>query len=180
MATAALWVASGWLPPAALAVARHPEYLPSERLPYAFQRRDAGPPLCQDTSGYVIEQLWPSPPCLVPDSRTGPQAQAKLSPRSFESRLRSSAPILQDLQQVAAVSQTWAQRIDSDGWSAAHAYLYQEPGTKVELRQRYAFSVRELLVKDWFKEAWPVVSPGAASPDPEGVVARVVSFMVPP
>eukprot|EP00931_Biecheleriopsis_adriatica_P077256 TRINITY_DN50859_c0_g1_i1.p1 TRINITY_DN50859_c0_g1~~TRINITY_DN50859_c0_g1_i1.p1 ORF type:complete len:195 (-),score=31.17 TRINITY_DN50859_c0_g1_i1:52-606(-) len=184
MATAAFWVASGWLPPAALAVARYPDFDKSLQTPIHTSRVHHAPAssLCQDTSGYVIQQLWPP-------SAAGevvlPQASAqKLSPRTFESRLRHSATLLQDLQAVAAVSQNWAHRIDADGFPAAYAYLYQEQGTKCELRRRYADSMRELLVKDWIGRAHPSVwrppdPGGAAAAGPEGLVARIVSFMLP-
>merc|ERR1712232_594800 len=116
---------------------------------------DAGATLCQDTSGRVFQQLLPPQPAIP--SMEGMQHQgakiqvgtwiqdpirATLSPRTFERRLRHSAPIFQDLQQVSAVSPVWARRADREGWPAAHAYLYQEPGTKGELRQRYSDSKR--------------------------------------
>ncbi|CAJ1339973.1 unnamed protein product [Effrenium voratum] len=143
MAAAALRVASGWLPPAARAVAR------MGALPDCQMCRQAS--LCQDTLGYAMEQLLPSA-----------QVEA-LSPRGFESRLLQLAPLLQDLQQLCAVSQ-WANRINAGGWSATHEYLFQEPGTKGDLRRRYADSMRLFLVKAWFCRAHA----------PEGLAAHVV------
>mmetsp|Transcript_91721 Transcript_91721/g.163247 ORF Transcript_91721/g.163247 Transcript_91721/m.163247 type:complete len:175 (+) Transcript_91721:40-564(+) len=171
MATAALWVASGWLPPAALWVAREPRCIRKEQ--HGYRKRAS---LCQDTSGRVFEQLWPAASQGTP---------SQLSPRTFESRLRVSAPILQDLQQVAAVSQTWSQRIERSGWPAAHAYLYQEPGTKDVLKERYTDSMRALLVKDWLCRADPTVfRPAARSSQPptspEGLVSRIVSYVTVP
>ncbi|CAE8637751.1 unnamed protein product [Polarella glacialis] len=196
MATAALWVASGWLPPAARAVAREPHgaHVSSSKWqcqpsPHAHGCCQSRPSLCQDTSGYIIEQLWPAQP-----SSAGRQLQAsatksaeahhksgQLSPRSFESRLRHSAPLLQDLQQVAAVSQNWAHRANADGWPAAHNYLYQEPGSRGDLQQRYTDSMRTLLVKDWLcrapPAAWPPHPQGGSIAGPEGLVGRIVSYV---
>lgn len=140
------------------------------------------PSLCHDTSGRVIETLWPPRP-QVKSIRSGEasaselvaivgcQGLAQLSPRTCESRLRHSAPFLQDLQQVSAVSPLWARRADQEGWPAAHAYLYQELGTKGELRQRYQDSMGRLLVKDWMQR------PGRLPPGSEGLVNRIFAFM---
>lgn len=116
-----------------------------------------------------METLWPKAQG-VPVVSPGPSTSA-ISPRTFESRLRHSAPILQDLQQVSAVSSGWAQHANKGGWPAAHAYLYQELGTKDELRQRYADSMRHLLVKDW------ILRPGHAQTGAESLVNRIVAFV---
>jgi len=163
---------------------------------------DVFPHLCQDTSCRVIEQLWPSftseASVLTQRERSGPASRAcnsmgsrasfgrfsapglLISPRTFESRLRQSMTILQDLQQVSAVSPVWARRADRDGWPATHAYLYQEPGTKSDLRERYCTSMRQLIVKDWLRQGFlgvhgraaPAVAGGA-----ESLASRIVAFM---
>eukprot|EP00439_Symbiodinium_sp_Y106_P023350 s2470_g2.t2 len=56
MATAALWVASGWLPPAARAVARDPDCPRPQRRGMRCRRVS----LYEDTVGHAIEQLWPA------------------------------------------------------------------------------------------------------------------------
>lgn len=142
--------------------------------------------LCRDTSGRVIETLWPpkSAENKLADDRAWKEADetaaaevsrmpgsASLSPRTFERRLRQAAPILHDLQQVSAVSPTWAQLADEGGWPAAHDYLYREPGSKGELRRRYAASVQRLLVKDWMRR------PGRPQNWDEGLVSHIVAFM---
>lgn len=97
--------------------------------------------LCVDTSVRVVEQLWPA---QVEDL----DARRRLSPRSFEARLRSSAALLYDLQQASAVSQIFARRAEQRGWPAAHAYLYEEAGSKLNLQERYEDSMRRLLLCD--------------------------------
>ncbi|CAE7659708.1 unnamed protein product [Symbiodinium sp. CCMP2456] len=94
---------------------------------------------------------------------------SKLSPRTFELRLRQAARLLQDLQQLSAVSLNLASRVDGVGWSATHEYLFQEPGSKAKLRRRYAESMRQLLLKTWLRRC--------AAQEPEGLVAHIVSFV---
>eukprot|EP00928_Gymnodinium_smaydae_P034797 TRINITY_DN24587_c0_g1_i1.p1 TRINITY_DN24587_c0_g1~~TRINITY_DN24587_c0_g1_i1.p1 ORF type:complete len:366 (-),score=46.05 TRINITY_DN24587_c0_g1_i1:169-1266(-) len=139
------------------------------------------PVLCNDTSRRVIEILWPPRPGTrrhVPStaqiSSTSTEADmssARISPRTFESRLREAGLILQDLQQVSAVSPTWAQRAEENGWPAAHAYLYQEVGTKSELRQRYKDSMHRLMVKDWLQR------PEGVQISADGLVDHIAAFM---
>ena len=144
---------------------------------------------CPDTSAQVFQQLVP--PQLQPAERGAEGAQqtnvilpvgtwiqgpnrADLSPRTFENRLRRSAPIFHDLQQVSAVSPVWAQRANIQGWPAAHAYLYQGPGTKAELRERYSVSKRQLVVTEWiraYSNTFNVQQNGA------DVVSRIAAFM---
>eukprot|EP00933_Yihiella_yeosuensis_P069295 TRINITY_DN7567_c3_g1_i1.p1 TRINITY_DN7567_c3_g1~~TRINITY_DN7567_c3_g1_i1.p1 ORF type:complete len:196 (-),score=34.01 TRINITY_DN7567_c3_g1_i1:59-646(-) len=194
MATAALWVASGWVPPAAHAASRESFYGHSR--PNAASggvrqtvRSSIETSLCKDTSGYVIQQLWPKtvPPATVASfspSSSSSSSSGQISPRTFEYRLRRSAPMLQDLQQVAAVSADWKHRIESVGWAAAHRYLYQVPGTKLELQQRYTSSMAQLLVKDWLRrapaDAWRQPMPGSVpcASCPEGLVGHIVSYVV--
>ena len=153
MATAALLVASGWLPAPARAVARGyggSQYVRSE----PFSQIS----LCQDTLGHTMQQLWPAS-----------QKQAlNLSPTSFESRLLQLAPLLQDLQALCAVSQKWAS-MNAAAWCATHQFLFQEPGTKNDLRRRYATSMRELVVKNWIQHS--------AMSVPEGLVGHIASFV---
>mmetsp|Transcript_52774 Transcript_52774/g.109123 ORF Transcript_52774/g.109123 Transcript_52774/m.109123 type:complete len:166 (+) Transcript_52774:47-544(+) len=163
MATAALWVASGWLPPAARAVARDPDCPRPQRRGMRCRRVS----LCQDTVGHAIEQLWPAIRSLGEDCQS--ISASKLSPRTFELRLRQSARLLQDLQQLSAVSPNLASRVDGVGWSATHEYLFQEPGSKAKLRRRYAESMRQLLLKTWLRRC--------AAQEPEGLVAHIVSFV---
>lgn len=65
--------------------------------------------------------------------------------------------MLQDLRQVSAVSLPWARHAEKGGWPAAHAYLYVEPGSKADLRRRYAASMQRLLVKDWVRRGLAAV-----------------------
>jgi len=125
--------------------------------------------LCHDTVARVIEALWP--PLFAPAPRLGaawPASTSLLSPRTFETRLRSTARVLRDLQQVSAVSPAMAKHANHGGWPATHAYLYQESGTKGELRHRYAASVQRLLVRD------RLLRSGGGE---EGLVARVLGFL---
>jgi len=128
-----------------------------------------GTVLCHDTVARVIEALWPPLPeaaaCLEA-ARTA--STSSLSPRTFETRLRSAARVLRDLQQVSAVSPAMAKHANRGGWPATHAYLYQEAGTKGELRHRYAASVQRLLVRD------RLLRSGGGE---EGLVARVLGFL---
>lgn len=160
--------------------------VPSGPLPQGGCRGAVPPVLCRDTSGRVIETLWPpkSAENKLADVRAWKEADetaaaeasrmprsASLSPRTFEMRLRQAAPILHDLQQVSAVSPTWAKLADQGGWPAAHNYLYREPGSKGELRRRYAASVQRLLVKDWMRR------PDHRQNWDEGLVSHIVAFM---
>uniref|UniRef100_A0A7S4Q3N6 Uncharacterized protein n=1 Tax=Alexandrium monilatum TaxID=311494 RepID=A0A7S4Q3N6_9DINO len=131
----------------------------------------SSPSLCHDTSVRVMETLWPHAADVPVASPGGGPPPASLTPRTFESRLRHSAPLLQDLQQVSAVSPVWARHADQGGWPAAHAYLYQELGTKDQLRQRYSDSMRQLLLKDWILRA------GHAQAGAESLVSRIIAFM---
>jgi hypothetical protein len=65
--------------------------------------------------------------------------------------LRLSKPLFNDLSKFAAVSPTWAEHAHNNGWPATHAYLFQESGTKEQLRERYLHSMRQLQVKDWLE-----------------------------
>jgi len=127
----------------------------------------SAPRLCQDTSVHAIGKLWPAQ-----------QAEAVISPRTFETRLRHSKQIFNDLSRVSAVSPTWAQHAARDGWPSAHAYLFQEAGTKCQLQARYNYSMQKLLVKDWLEVC------GTEAPfhvdlqgDSDGVVSRIVAFL---
>jgi len=129
--------------------------------------RGSAPRLCQDTSVHAIGKLWPAQ-----------QAEAVISPRTFETRLRHSKQIFNDLSRVSAVSPTWAQHAARDGWPSAHAYLFQEEGTKCQLQARYNYSMQKLLVKDWLEVC------GTEAPfhvdlqgDSDGVVSRIVAFL---
>jgi len=125
--------------------------------------------LCHDTVARVIEALWPPLPTSasrVEAARTA--STSLLSPRTFETRLRSAARVLRDLQQVSAISPAMAKHANRGGWPATHAYLYQEAGTKGELRHRYAASLQRLLVRD------RLLRSGGGE---EGLVARVLGFL---
>lgn len=125
--------------------------------------------LCHDAVARVIEALWPPLPAPVPRlEATRSASTSLLSPRTFETRLRSAARVLRNLQQVSAVSPAMARHASHGGWPATHAYLYQEAGTKGELRHRYAASVQRLLVRDRLLRA------GGGE---EGLVARVLGFL---
>jgi len=143
---------------------RSPSGEASEALPSLYEDGAASSPsssspllLCQDTSYRVLQQLWPpimrrvSSPSEVSSSPSlmSSRKPAELCPQTFEERLRRSCHVLQSLQQVSAVSADWARHADQDAWPAAFAYLYQERGSKSDLRRRYALSMRRLLVKDW-------------------------------
>eukprot|EP00435_Cladocopium_sp_Y103_P053698 s977_g17.t1 len=109
--------------------------------------------------------------CIEDPFRIAPRRKRpapNLSPRTFESRLLQLAPLLQDLQALCAVSQNWAS-MNAAAWCATHQYLFQEPGTKKDLRRRYATSKRELVVKNWMRHA--------ASAVPEGLVGHIASFI---
>jgi len=202
VAPAALSVAAARMEPqvaAALAMAG------AARLPPRFRRQRAvqvcsprsrkQPPLCHDTTYRVVKQLLPPRPDVHDTSAEAQNVghgigssgsmtnlgRAALSPRTFETRLRQSAPILRNLQQVSAVSAFWARRVECDGWPAAHAYLYEEPGSCAELQQRYAASMQRLLVQDWVccnLPTAPVAAPTVTSRTDlaEGIVGRIVAF----
>jgi len=147
------------------------------------------PHLCQDTSRQVMSQLWPAlgaqHSVRGESSRSGvgvngTSAGLQVSPRTFETRLRQSRPILSDLGRVAAVSSMWARQTDKCGWPSTHAYLFQMPGTKVDLQKRYGHSMRKLLVKDWVQQTFPssqaarhIVQEGTS----DGVVNHIAAFM---
>lgn len=147
------------------------------------------PNLCLDTSSSVIGQLWPPSTYTVCEApvifdrscgdaaRIPGGARLPLSPRTFETRLRSLRSVFQELRHVAAVSAEWARFSERRGWPAAHFYLFQESGSKGELRQRYAASMRRLLVEDRIRStqsssACPTRRDGAAS-----LANRIVSFV---
>ncbi|CAK0851375.1 unnamed protein product [Prorocentrum cordatum] len=200
-AATALRVAAVWLPPGTLGAAAlaaltgcsapaAPRPQPESAAGAAAPGRGGRPArqplgrLCQDTSERVVGHLWPPlPPARggcgeVASERAGAGA---VSPRSFEARLRQCRHIFGDLRCVAAVSAAWARHADRDGWPSTHAYLYQEPGTKSELRRRYEASARRLLLDDWFRHhlsaaharglAWP--QQGSAA----GLAGRVAGFL---
>jgi len=152
------------------------------------------PVLCHDTAYHVLRQLLPPPPHPTPiggqvvattlrvaappfSSGHPPSAQATSidgrrlpplppSPRTLEARLRSSAPVLlRQLQQVSAVSAAWAQHTERDAWPATHVYLYQEMGSRSDLRRRYNDSARRLLVTDWLRMG--LAHRAGARPTPE-------------
>eukprot|EP00929_Paragymnodinium_shiwhaense_P053603 TRINITY_DN26845_c0_g1_i2.p1 TRINITY_DN26845_c0_g1~~TRINITY_DN26845_c0_g1_i2.p1 ORF type:complete len:264 (-),score=61.27 TRINITY_DN26845_c0_g1_i2:177-968(-) len=164
--------------------------------------------LCPDTSAQVVQLLWPSPYAATataaaarhagvgrvaqvpPVQRSGAivlqQAYSSgsrggLSPRVFESRLRQSAPMLKDMHRVSAVCASWSARVEQNGWPAAHEYLYQEPGTKRQLQQRYLASARQLQVKEWFQQRLPPPIAAAAAVQSgrllEVAVPHVAAFM---
>lgn len=101
--------------------------------------------LCQDTSSRVIGQLWPEKRCAV---EIGGFSTSSLSPRTCETRLRHSRPLLMDLSRVSAVSPSWARHAEKDGWPSTHVYLFQASGTKMQLQERYNHSMQKLLLKD--------------------------------
>lgn len=111
------------------------------------------PYLCQDTATHIFGQLWPAVEQHKdsPDRSCGSPDAATISPRTFETRLRMSKLLFNDLGHAAAVSPTWAKHAENKGWPSTHAYLFQESGTKGQLQERYMHSMRRLLVKDFLQ-----------------------------
>lgn len=137
------------------------------------------PYLCADTSNLIFGALWP----VQQPAHGGQQALSSglsgctnVSPRTLDTRLRVSKHLFGDLSRVSAVSPTWCQRVDRDGWSSTHAYLFQEAGSKVQLQERYSHSMRRLAVQDWLGFA----QAAAASENLRGnddVISRIVTFL---
>jgi hypothetical protein len=142
------------------------------------------PGLCQDTSNHAIGHLWPaqstSSEQVVVRSDGVHRSSASISPRTFETRLRQSAPMFNDLNRISAVSLTWAQHAERCGWPSAHAYLYEVPGTKWQLQERYAQSMRQLLLKD---KLWQRLSLSRATSDGDlqreldSLMSHIVAFV---
>lgn len=137
------------------------------------------PYLCADTSNLIFGALW----SVQQPAHGGQQALSSglsgctnVSPRTLDTRLRVSKHLFGDLSRVSAVSPTWCQRVDRDGWSSTHAYLFQEAGSKVQLQERYSHSMRRLAVQDWlgFAQAAPASENLRGNDD---VISRIVTFL---
>lgn len=155
-----------------------PSSLPARSPREPPKQQSSLPNLCQDTSNCIFGQLWPAKHVSPLERCSGQPEPAAISPRTFETRLRMSKPLFSDLGRVAAVSPTWAQHAERDGWPSTHAYLFQEPGTKWQLQERYSHSIKRLRVKDWLQDC------GSQAPfsvelqgDQDGVMSRIVAFL---
>ena len=201
-AVVALAVVVGRLHPAARAVlvptaasmAPQPGRRPRARAAGSVPHFGGPPSLCGDTSSRVVEQLWPAAlgggaPGGVSEASDGASPPAS-RPRgtwlwscAFEDRLRKFAPLLRDLQQASAVAPGWALFVDRMGWPSAHAYLFQQPGTKGELRQRFADSTRQLTARDWVRRHLGNCAAGATGAElflsSSGLLVRRISDFMP-
>jgi len=150
---------------------------------FAGQRassRSSLPRLCDDTSGYIFGQLWPVQQIadrVQQASSSGLPIDTIISPQALESRLRLSKPIFGDLSRVSAVSPSWCQRVERDGWSSTHAYLFQEPGTKGQLQARYSHSMRRLMVKDWLQLCGAAAVTSVDLRSDDNIVSRIDAFL---
>lgn len=143
------------------------------------RKRSSIPKLCDDASGHIFGQLWPVQRLAHGVHQAhcdNLPAGMIISPRTIETRLRQSKPIFGDLGRVSAVSSSWCQHVDRDGWPSTHAYLFQEPGSKLQLQERYTHSMRRLMAKDWLQLS-STGAPGLELRREEDLVSHIVAFM---
>eukprot|EP00927_Polykrikos_kofoidii_P058007 TRINITY_DN52294_c0_g1_i1.p1 TRINITY_DN52294_c0_g1~~TRINITY_DN52294_c0_g1_i1.p1 ORF type:complete len:376 (-),score=30.78 TRINITY_DN52294_c0_g1_i1:15-1142(-) len=97
----------------------------------------------------------------------------RVCPLTLERRLRQSAPLLHDLQQVSVVCTAWAHCVNQQGWPSTYIYLYNESGSKAELQRRYFDSKRQLLATDWLR----CMTNSIRAPSLEVVVRGIAAFI---